>query len=1107
MFYLGIIVVIIYSFQGNSHCVEIKKNCTEIKSFANGQVSLTKSYRLLFSCNSDFDLYGTEFMVCSDQGLWSPEFPTCIKTGCKQNIRLKYGNVHKGTKKYLGKLLSFTCRSNYQLIGADRLLCDGNKWSGPAPVCKPFAVQSEEYVTDFETNLFNGWTQGNDDQIDWVRWSGNTPSNGTGPSTDHTLKTSDGHYVYIETSHAIAGDSAKLYSMTFPDVYSNDRCIEFYYHSHGDNTGRLTVNVKPYNLAEKNIFSIQGLSNDNWIRGYAAIGRQTKAFQIVFQATVGGFYGNIAIDDIKLFKCSKVTTPAPTSAFTTEDSTFFTTVASETSVQDTEDAQTTTHQPTMALPTESTSSDPQITTEITGTLNTLSETLTPNNTTVSDSIIIQSTHDEVTQGIVQGTTKSDNFNDSFISDRHVDQRQSNYEATTAHLQYGASNRTFSVSETLYSGIDASISHHIFTTTQQTKDDEDISEALTKDISEIGNTNMNNYRTTSENIDSGLPVRTSSSSIDNNSDNTDKDSDNTDNEISDDKDNAEENSNFHENSSSNIKSDSKEKRNDNVGNVVGLVGSLIAVILAVGILVLGLRAWKRRRASKKPEPSQPEVGELKEIVVEEQSPVDPGSQQSNQNVGAGDITVVDVEKKNEIQDSGNEKQECKIEESLVESGAADKLFEEKSLEVNSIEKIEESKESQPEIKDMKTDTCENKLESTKENDDASLVNCELKNSRMQVSEERKPDPADTTNEKQEIVDVTNDQETANIHRSDETWDLTKTEEEKTEESKHLGMNQDAPCAETDPNTTGTSENDLQVMSKEKGFTFSLFKNLFHRKEKKAQDNVQPNVDKDELNKEEKIPDNETEKDENDVAAVDLPVTKFSEEGAVTEQVKEKALKNMKKLKKDKQKEERQRKKEERKKQKEEKKSKKKQLMKGDEQGEDKNEENEEKVQSSNEKDQVSSDKDKPLNSEDQDLIEKGNVLTDKDNNLHEKDEVLNDKDEVLNDKDQVLNDKDQVLNDKDQVLNDKDQVLNDKDQVLNDKDQVSTSVRENVMASTATDNNGVPEKANAENNVTAADKSVSEVHLFVQEVIKEAQDDNGSKVNDTLMKDNSIVEHL
>ncbi|KAH9500038.1 hypothetical protein Btru_076221 [Bulinus truncatus] len=168
--------------------------------------------------------------------------------------------------------------------------------------------------------------------------------------------------------------------------------------------------------------------------------------------------------------------------------------------------------------------------------------------------------------------------------------------------------------------------------------------------------MNNYRTTSENIDSGLPVRTSSSSIDNNSDNTDKDSDNTDNEISDDKDNAEENNNFNENSSSNIKSNSKEKRNDNVGNVVGLVGSLIAVILAVGILALGLRAWKRRRASKKPEPSQPEVGELKEIVVKEQSPVDTGSQESNQIEGAGDITVVDVEKKNEIQDSGNAKQE-------------------------------------------------------------------------------------------------------------------------------------------------------------------------------------------------------------------------------------------------------------------------------------------------------------------------------------------------------------------------------------------------------------------------------------------------------------------
>jgi len=37
-------------------------------------------------------------------------------------------------------------------------------------------------VESFETGL-GDWTQGTDDDIDWTRDSGGTPSNGTGPST------------------------------------------------------------------------------------------------------------------------------------------------------------------------------------------------------------------------------------------------------------------------------------------------------------------------------------------------------------------------------------------------------------------------------------------------------------------------------------------------------------------------------------------------------------------------------------------------------------------------------------------------------------------------------------------------------------------------------------------------------------------------------------------------------------------------------------------------------------------------------------------------------------------------------------------------------------
>lgn len=44
---------------------------------------------------------------------------------------------------------------------------------------------------DFETDLC-GFTQRRDDTFDWLRKSGATPTQNTGPSTDHTLGTTTG---------------------------------------------------------------------------------------------------------------------------------------------------------------------------------------------------------------------------------------------------------------------------------------------------------------------------------------------------------------------------------------------------------------------------------------------------------------------------------------------------------------------------------------------------------------------------------------------------------------------------------------------------------------------------------------------------------------------------------------------------------------------------------------------------------------------------------------------------------------------------------------------------------------------------------------------------
>jgi len=71
---------------------------------------------------------------------------------------------------------------------------------------------SEGFSTrcNFEFDLCS-WRQCQDDDFDWLLKAGSTPTFGTGPSTDHTLRDPSGHYIYLESSFPQAvGDTARV---------------------------------------------------------------------------------------------------------------------------------------------------------------------------------------------------------------------------------------------------------------------------------------------------------------------------------------------------------------------------------------------------------------------------------------------------------------------------------------------------------------------------------------------------------------------------------------------------------------------------------------------------------------------------------------------------------------------------------------------------------------------------------------------------------------------------------------------------------------------------------------------------------------------------------
>ncbi|XP_071956933.1 MAM and LDL-receptor class A domain-containing protein 1-like [Antedon mediterranea] len=148
---------------------------------------------------------------------------------------------------------------------------------------------------DFE-NGDCGYTQDSTDDFDWTLHSGGTPSQGTGPATDHTYYTKYGHYMYAEMSSPRQfRDVARLDSPVYPKT--DGKCLQFWYHMYGQDIGTINVYRR-----------VSGTYTKLWSDGWTGIDEwhvvevtviSSNDYQIVFEAIRGNnFQGDIAIDDI-----------------------------------------------------------------------------------------------------------------------------------------------------------------------------------------------------------------------------------------------------------------------------------------------------------------------------------------------------------------------------------------------------------------------------------------------------------------------------------------------------------------------------------------------------------------------------------------------------------------------------------------------------------------------------------------------------------------------------------------------------------------------------------------------------------------------------------------
>ncbi|XP_013402242.2 MAM and LDL-receptor class A domain-containing protein 1-like, partial [Lingula anatina] len=176
----------------------------------------------------------------------------------------------------------------------------------PVSTVRP-TILTAPFTCNFDRNVC-GFTQSSSDQFDWTRHRGNTSSQNTGPSKDHT--TGSGYYMYIEASSPRRpNNTAIIHSPTIN--IKGKSCISYWFHMYGGTMGRLTVSVL---IGSKRnvLFTTTGNKGNTWIQK-----RHTWAFdvpaKIEFQAIRGlNYASDIAIDDV-----SVTSGPCPVVAVTT----------------------------------------------------------------------------------------------------------------------------------------------------------------------------------------------------------------------------------------------------------------------------------------------------------------------------------------------------------------------------------------------------------------------------------------------------------------------------------------------------------------------------------------------------------------------------------------------------------------------------------------------------------------------------------------------------------------------------------------------------------------------------------------------------------------------
>ncbi|XP_070842581.1 MAM and LDL-receptor class A domain-containing protein 1 [Chaetodon trifascialis] len=175
-------------------------------------------------------------------------------------------------------------------------LCDFINHCGDSSDEDPYICKGFSGRCSFEFDLCS-WRQCQEDNFDWLIKTGSTPTFGTGPLSDHTLRDSSGHYLYLESSFPqTAGDTASIAGPLLSRRSSQCK-MRFYFHMSGDGIGTLSVFRKSEGHLHL-LLTLMGDQGSYWQTRDIPLS-DTRDFQVIFEGKVGRSpKGDICLDDI-----------------------------------------------------------------------------------------------------------------------------------------------------------------------------------------------------------------------------------------------------------------------------------------------------------------------------------------------------------------------------------------------------------------------------------------------------------------------------------------------------------------------------------------------------------------------------------------------------------------------------------------------------------------------------------------------------------------------------------------------------------------------------------------------------------------------------------------